>query len=173
MEKIKNTEIAKKLLENVEYLNEYYTYYELLDEIDKNRTIEQENEPCDTDELLKRLEESFKNEIKMFRQKIYQVIEDNGGGLTLAVFNENCDCEYLHGGYEYNIGQLTKDLESLKNGDDPKYDWEGNAENPIIAYDLLTGSDYGYKVIADNDGIYHDNMGSAGLLEFNLMEDEE
>lgn len=31
----------------------------------------------------------------------YEVIEDNGGGLTLVVFNENGDVDYLHSGYEY------------------------------------------------------------------------
>ncbi len=33
--------------------------------------------------------------------KKYQVIEDNGGGLTLVVFDENGYVEYLHNGYEY------------------------------------------------------------------------
>ena len=33
--------------------------------------------------------------------KKFQVIEDNGGGLTLAVFNEDGNIEYLHSGYEY------------------------------------------------------------------------
>lgn len=31
----------------------------------------------------------------------YEVIEDNGGGLTLVVFNNNGIVDYLHSGYEY------------------------------------------------------------------------
>lgn len=30
----------------------------------------------------------------------YEVIEDNGGGLTLVVFNKNGKVDYLHSGYE-------------------------------------------------------------------------
>lgn len=59
--------------------------------------------------------------------KEYKVIEDNGGGLALVVFAEDGETvEYIHTGYEYNPGQLTADLEALKNGADPAKEWEGN-----------------------------------------------
>ena len=58
--------------------------------------------------------------------KKYQVIEDNGGGLTLVVFDENGHVEYLHSGYEYGTpGRLLEDLENLKSGDNPVVDWGG------------------------------------------------
>ena len=45
----------------------------------------------------------------------YEVIEDNGGGLTLVVFNKNGKVDYLHSGYEYGKhGRLICDLEALK-----------------------------------------------------------
>ncbi len=37
--------------------------------------------------------------------KKYQVVEDNGGGLTLVVFAGDGEIiEYIHSGYEYNPG---------------------------------------------------------------------
>ena len=70
--------------------------------------------------------------------KNYQVIEDNGGGLTLVVFDDNNKVEYLHNGYEYNHGQLKQDLNALESGDDPLTDWEGNTENPQEVYNQMT-----------------------------------
>lgn len=101
--------------------------------------------------------------------KKFQAIEDNGGGLTLAVFNENGNIEYLHSGYKYGTpGRLLEDLENLKNGDDPKIDWEGNEENPQCVYDDMTSFKYGWEIVADNDGMYPDKMGNAACIEFGI-----
>lgn len=101
-------------------------------------------------------------------KKHYEVIEDNGGGLTLAVFAENEKVEYLHTGYEYNRGGLTEDLNALANGDNPVEDWDGNAENPQADYDSMKSYEYGWKIVADNNGIYPERMGAAAKLEFNV-----
>ena len=70
-----------------------------------------------------------KGELEIMKK--YQVIEDNGGGLTLVVFGNNGNVEYLHSGYEFGSrGRLLEDLENLKKRDNPIVDWEGNAENP-------------------------------------------
>lgn len=99
----------------------------------------------------------------------YEVIEDNGGGLTLAVFNENGDVDYLHSGYEYGTsGRLINDLEALKNGDNPATDWDGNEENPQAVYDNITSFEYGWEIVADNDGIYPNKMGCAAYIEFGI-----
>lgn len=99
----------------------------------------------------------------------YEVIEDNGGGLTLAVFNENGDVDYLHSGYEYGTsGRLINDLEALKNGDNPVTDWDGNEENPQAVYDNITSFEYGWEIVADNDGIYPNKMGCAACIEFGI-----
>ena len=101
----------------------------------------------------------------------YEVIEDNSGGLTLAVFNENGNVEYLHSGYEYgNPGNLMTDIILLRNGADPVRDWEGNEENPQAVYDNITSFEYGWKIVADNDGMYPDKMGCAARKEFGLLE---
>ena len=103
--------------------------------------------------------------------KNYQVIEDNGGGLTLVVFDDNNKVEYLHNGYEYNNGQLKQDLNALESGDNPVTDWEGNAENPQEVYDNMTSYQHGWEIVVDNDGVYIDKMGYAALKEFEIEND--
>ena len=101
--------------------------------------------------------------------KNFQVIEDNGGGLTLSVFNEDGSIEYLHSGYEYGApGRLLEDLKNLKNGDNPKTDWEGNEENPQCAYDNMASFKHGWEIVADNEGIYPGKMGNAAFMEFGI-----
>ena len=110
----------------------------------------------------------------------YEVIEDNGGGLHLAVYDENGESVvYLHSGYEYITGQLTKDLVELKNGAEPEKEWDGNCggldlefgEDPQALYDNITSYEYGWEIVADNDGIYPNKMGGAACLEFGIDRD--
>lgn len=110
--------------------------------------------------------------------KNYKVIEDNGGGLTLVVFAQDDETiEYIHTGYEYNPGQLTEDLEALKNGDDPVADWDGNEldsvedmENPedLESWFPWDQKGIGWEVVADNKGIYPEDMGSIAKTEFGI-----
>lgn len=100
--------------------------------------------------------------------KRYEVIEDNGGGLTLVIFDKKDRVEYLHTDYEYVKRQLIDDLKALKDGDNPIEDWEGNEENPQIVYENIISFEYGWKVIANNDGIYPDKMGITASLEFEI-----
>lgn len=97
-------------------------------------------------------------------KKQFEVIEDNGGGLYLVVFNDNGNVIYLHSGYEYTAGALKTDISALDT-EDPE-DWEGNEENPQQSYDDMTDYEYGWEVIADNNGCYYDKMGCAGHREF-------
>ena len=107
--------------------------------------------------------------------KNYKVIEDNGGGLTLVVFAEDGETiEYIHSGYEYNPGQLSEDLEALKNGDDPAKDWDGNdlnnaemeAPEDLESWFPWNQKGQGWEVVADNDGIYPEDMGGSASQEF-------
>ena len=109
------------------------------------------------------------NELCKTIPKKFCVIEDNGGGLTLVIFddNESDKVSYLHTGYEYIIGQLTNDLIEISNGSDPST-WDGYEENPQEIYDNITSFDYGWEVIADNDDIYPEAMGTAGRIEFGI-----
>lgn len=98
----------------------------------------------------------------------YQVIEDNGGGLTLVIFDSQNAVVYLHDGYEYNPGQLTEDLKALRHYPSPLSDWEGNSGTPQADYDNLTSYEYGWQIVADNEGIYPDVMGAAARIEFGV-----
>ena len=109
--------------------------------------------------------------------KKYKVIEDNGGGLALVVFAEDGETvEYIHTGYEYNPGQLTEDLEALKNGDDPAKDWDGNdlnnaemeAPEDLESWFPWNQKGVGWETVADNGGIYPEDMGAAARAEFGI-----
>ena len=107
--------------------------------------------------------------------KNYKVIEDIAGGLILVVFANGNTVKYVHGGYEYNPGQLIEDLLKLRNGDDPVKDWEGNEmddcyedpkdfENWFPYYE----EGIGWNVVADQDHIYPMVMGAAACREFHV-----
>ena len=108
--------------------------------------------------------------------KNYKVIEDIAGGLILVVFAENGNAvEYVHGGYEYNPGQLIEDLLKLRNGDDPVKDWEGNEMDDCYedTEDFENWFPYyeegiGWNVVADQDHIYPMVMGAAACREFHV-----
>lgn len=94
----------------------------------------------------------------------FEVVEDNGGGLTLFVFGEDGRVIYAHTGYEYIKGQLREDLENLADGDDPT-SWDGCLEDMELAYNELQNP-IDSCVVADNDGIYPDKFGGAAKYEF-------
>lgn len=60
------------------------------------------------------------------------------------------------------------DIQALKNGDNPATDWDGNENNPQAVYDNIVSFEYGWEIVADNDGIYPDKMGCAACLEFGI-----
>ena len=90
----------------------------------------------------------------------WQVIEDDGGGLHLAVFDGG-KVVYYSSGQEIH-GTLLDDLAALRQGDDTS-GWEQQTDDPQAAYDELTSYESGWTVIADQDGVYVDRMGAAGL----------
>ena len=102
----------------------------------------------------------------------FQVLEDNGGGLHLAVFDSNDKCIWYASGYEHNPGGLREDIAALKEGSHPVVDeWEPNLPEgytPQQLYDELTSHEYGWQIIADDVGIYPERMGAAGCAVFGL-----
>lgn len=95
--------------------------------------------------------------------KNFEVFENNGGGLALVVYDPHYTAEYIHTGYEYSPGQLSADLDALREGADPATGWEGN-EIDEFTPDQLAGP-WG-DLIADNWGTYYHLMGAAGRREF-------
>lgn len=99
----------------------------------------------------------------------YHVIEDNGGGLHLAVFDKTDSVIYWHSGYECCQGQLTDDIITLKNESHLIIDaWDGNADDPQGEYDRMTQYEFGWNVVADEDGIEYDLLGAAGEAELTI-----
>jgi len=101
----------------------------------------------------------------------YQVIEDNGGGLHLAVFDGDT-CIWYASGYEYNPDGLREDIAALRDGAHPVKDgWMSNIPDgytPRQMYDELTSYEYGWEIIADETNVYPYRMGKAGRMVFGL-----
>ena len=106
--------------------------------------------------------------------KKFNVIEDNGGGITLITFDKNENIDYLHTGYEYCPGQLQDDLKELERNVPIEF-WDGNdlytlnTGNPedMESWFPDTEKGQGWNIVADNNGIYPEVMGTAALIEFN------
>lgn len=94
----------------------------------------------------------------------FAAIEDNGGGLHLAIF-DGAQCVAFFSNFEFNDGSLVESINAL---DDGFGGWDGSAEDPQADYDSITNHQYGWDVIADNDGIYTDVMGAAATREFDV-----
>lgn len=105
----------------------------------------------------------------MEKQLYAKIIEDNGGGISLYVMDVDDKCIYAHGGYEYTLGTLIRDLRALIE-DDSIADWEGNEEEMVAEWEDLEIDPRHRKIIASvADGkltTYPDRMGAAGRAEF-------
>ena len=130
--------------------------------------------------------ENLKNVIKNINLP-FQVMEDNGGGLYLVVFNEDREIIFLSGEYEYEHTILTNALINISNKtiDEAKSivnSWKTNVNNfndnrsnldYTSIYEKLTQDRIGVLTIIDNLGIYPALMGNAGCIEFKILESLE
>lgn len=119
------------------------------------------------------------NELCKSIAKKFNVIEDNAGMLILVIFNKDDEIEYITTDFEYDPGSLISALEKLSYGDDLS-DWKENllevnytypiVENPKHLESWFPEERYktGWNIIADNDGIYPEVMGTAGQIEFGI-----
>ena len=119
------------------------------------------------DEEIEKIKSVLPGIIEMANQS-YKVVEDNGGGLYLYVFQHN-KCVYSHSGYEYNRGQLTEDLDSLDFGSDVD-NWDGCDDTPQSNWDYwFTIESFGWKIVAEGKAgkrvLYPEIMGSTASLE--------
>lgn len=117
----------------------------------------------------------------------FQVMEDNGGGLYLVVFNEDREIIFLSGEYEYEHTVLTNALIDISNKtiDEAKSivnSWKTNVNDfnndrsdldYTSMYEKLTQDKIGVFTIIDNQNIYPALMGNAGIIEFKILESEE
>lgn len=96
----------------------------------------------------------------------FAIYEDNGGGLHLVVWDKNKI--YVFHGYEYAHGNLAEDLKTLLNKGFNINNWD-NEEDGKSFLKEVESSQYGYKLIADNEGIYWDDMGGNAKYEFKVL----
>ena len=85
----------------------------------------------------------------------FEVIEDNGGGLHLAVFNSELEPVFIATNLQFCVEALALCIKDLLNGCDTD-DWEGNEIDEYCYYDDIkpTYEANTSVVVADNDGIY-------------------
>lgn len=96
----------------------------------------------------------------------FAVYEDNGGGLHLVVWGKNKI--YSFHGYEYSHGNLANDLKTLLKYGMQENEWD-NKEDGKEFLKEVEKSQYGYKLVADNEGIYWDDMGGNAKYEFKAL----
>ena len=115
---------------------------------------------------------SKKKEVTIMAKTLsYQVLEDNAGGLHLAVFDGDT-CIWYASGYEHSPDSLQGDITALQDGGHPLQDgWESDLPDgytPQQMYDNLTSYEYGWEIIADEFDTYPWRMGAAGQRAFGL-----
>ena len=109
----------------------------------------------------------------MAKKMGYQVLEDNAGGLHLAVFaGDGDECIWFASSYEFIPDNLREDMAALRDGADPLQDgWESylpDGYTPQRLYDEFTSHKYGWQIIADETDTYPHRMGKAGRIAFGL-----
>lgn len=88
----------------------------------------------------------------------YEVLEDSGGGLYLAVFKGD-ECVYFSGGFEHEHNGLIACLDLLEAGEGTE-GWETDLSE-LEAYSELANAEHGLEVVAENGKVYPERMGGA------------
>lgn len=93
---------------------------------------------------------------------MYQVIEDNAGGMYLFFFQNDKVILGIENIEFVTVGDLDNvTLDEAKT-------WDSQLDNPQEDYDNITSYDFGYNVVADQNGIYPDKMGRAAQIVFGI-----
>lgn len=92
----------------------------------------------------------------------YQVIEDNAGGMFLFFWRDGKMVLGLE-----NIEHATPhDLDNITYRD--ANTWDSQLDDPQEVYDSITSHEFGWKVVADNRGVYPDRMGRAAEIIYGI-----
>lgn len=94
-----------------------------------------------------------------------KILEDNAGGLYLAVVSEEGHVLHLYSGFEtHESGTMLREIiGAMKDGTD---DWHGDSETPADDYERLTSHDSTEIIATGTDReitIFIDRMGAAAL----------
>lgn len=103
--------------------------------------------------------------------KKYEIYEDNGGGLYLCLFDNEDNCIKIFDNWEYDVpGILVEAIGCI----DGYFAWDNDMVKRLSEEGIETTAQIEYDkglgvLIADNNGIYGDDMGNAGKRAFNLF----
>lgn len=97
------------------------------------------------------------------RKYNYKVIEDNGGGMYLFFFDD--DGRVILGIENIEFAQ-PGDLDKISF--DEAKTWDSQLDEPQAVYDNITSYEFGWVVVADQDGVYPDRMGRAAQLVYGV-----
>lgn len=109
--------------------------------------------------------------------KTYEIIEDNAGTLHMYVRDEEGILIFGSPVQADDIQNCITDVENAAVWDEDmemlcylmeEKELESLEEARVAYYESLTGYEYGWSLIADNDGIYASHMGYAGMQAFGL-----
>lgn len=107
----------------------------------------------------------------------YQVIEDNAGNLFMFVWNEEGEIIFAAEVAARDINNCIADVENAASWDEDtdalnyfmERDELENIEDARQArYDELTSCEYGWNIVADEEGIYDEHMGAAACEAFEI-----
>lgn len=110
----------------------------------------------------------------------YEIIEDNAGTITMFVRNEEGSLIFGSAVQPEDIQACIADVENAAAWDEDtntleyiqaEKDLENIKEARKALYENITSYQYGWKLIADNNGIYTQHMGYAGKQAFGLDAD--
>lgn len=152
----KATELKQKITESKEKANQ-----------SKLSQLNERLEKAITDVKMRGESKSLKEGFDVTKIKPkFEVYEDNGGGLHLVVWDKTKP--YVFHGYEYAHGNLANDLKTLKDEGFNIKHWDNEEDGKAFLKEVQQ-SQYGYQLVADNEGIYWDDMGSAAKNEFKAL----
>lgn len=90
----------------------------------------------------------------------YNVIEDNAGSLYFFVWENDI--------LIYGSPMLAEDVAGAIANVENCRSWESLSDDAAELYDTITGYDYGWEVVADENGVYSSVMGASACEAFAL-----
>lgn len=103
--------------------------------------------------------------------KEYKVIEESNGKITLAAISDKDIVEYIRSGFESDPERLMEAIELLRNGTDFQ-ELPGNDTGKVGRnwHEYFPTYQEGWEVIADNNGIYPEDMSEFSKKIFSVKE---
>lgn len=105
----------------------------------------------------------------------WNVTENNGGGLTLNVWDDGCGNEYMRSGYECVPGQLREDIKALYSDNNcDTSQWEGNdLLNEEIVKLIRSREEDGQTILPDDCDMYNEDGSIIPVALDDLYDDHE